>query len=228
MENKQEHIEDAQQQVRQQQVRSEEHVVSSDTVDLFYKMKSWVELVLFVGPKLVLIVFYFVAFFALIVYGYANLREFVHCFGEMIHESSQIALLIFLELLDMLMIANLGQMLISGSYNSFVSKKHRFAGENVGSGLLKVKMSTSMQNVVGIGLAKAAAMIVMQLVAMMHLGGKDLEMPATVSWGQLLKLGFVYGLFASGSYGLAIIDHLHGQHELEAARLHEHEEHRHC
>ncbi len=49
--------------------------------------------------------------------------------------------------LDFAMVANLCKMIISGSYNSFVSKTHGFQGENISSGSLKVKMGTSLINV---------------------------------------------------------------------------------
>jgi uncharacterized membrane protein YqhA len=42
------------------------------------------------------------------------------------------------------MIANLVKMIITGSYHSFVDKEHGFKGENANSGMLKVKISTSL------------------------------------------------------------------------------------
>ena len=49
-----------------------------------------------------------------------------------------------LELVDITMIANLIKMIITGSYTSFVNKFHKAPGEKVSSGMLKVKMSTSL------------------------------------------------------------------------------------
>lgn len=182
------------------------------------KSKHWSEIILFIGPKVVLVFFYFIAFIALIAYGYSNTREFIHSFSEMLNQHSSIALLIFLEILDALMIANLGQMLISGSYNSFVSKDHGFPEEGGSAGVLKVKMSTTMMNVIAIGLVKAGVLVATELSWLMHLG-HIAEPPPVIGWGQLLKLGFIYFLLMVGSKALADIDHLHGEHELEHAKF---------
>ena len=55
--------------------------------------------------------------------------------------------MVTLEDVDIVMIANLVKMIITGSYNSFVSKKHDDENEKVSSGMLKVKMSTSIMGV---------------------------------------------------------------------------------
>jgi len=59
-----------------------------------------------------------------------------------------------LEDLDIVMIANLVSFIIKGSYNSFISKDHGYSNENVSSGQLKVKMSTSIMGVSSVHLLK--------------------------------------------------------------------------
>jgi uncharacterized protein (TIGR00645 family) len=57
-----------------------------------------------------------------------------------------------LEDLDIVMIANLIKMGITGSYNSFVSKHHEYTNENISSGTLKIKIGTSIIGVSSIHL----------------------------------------------------------------------------
>jgi uncharacterized protein (TIGR00645 family) len=59
-----------------------------------------------------------------------------------------------LEAIDIVMIANLVKMIITGSYNSFVSKEHGYKNENNSSGILKVKTMTSLMGICAITLLK--------------------------------------------------------------------------
>jgi len=59
-----------------------------------------------------------------------------------------------LEAIDIVMIANLVKMIITGSYNSFVSKAHGYKNENNSSGILKVKTMTSLMGICAITLLK--------------------------------------------------------------------------
>jgi len=52
-----------------------------------------------------------------------------------------------LHAVDIVMIANLVKMIITGSYHSFIDKTHNEEIEKVSSGMLKVKMSTSILGV---------------------------------------------------------------------------------
>ena len=56
--------------------------------------------------------------------------------------------------IDIVMIANLVKMIISGSYNSFISKDHGYKNENNSSGILKVKIMTSLMSICAITLLK--------------------------------------------------------------------------
>lgn len=81
------------------------------------------------------------------VYVYTDTLEVIHMVHRGLSLSTQQSMLILLELVDMAMIANLVKMVITGSYTSFVSKNHKENTERVSSGLLKVKMSTSLVGV---------------------------------------------------------------------------------
>lgn len=110
------------------------------------------------------------------------------------HLSNEI-LLQTLEDVDIVMIANLVKMIITGSYNSFVSKEHSEPTEKVSSGLLKVKMSTSIMGVSSIHLLKSF-----------------IEAP-TLDWDTIWKQIAIHGIFIVGAIVLSIIDYLHTKSE---------------
>ena len=100
-----------------------------------------------------------------------------------------------LEDVDIVMIANLVKMIITGSYNSFVSKEHSESTEKVSSGLLKVKMSTSIMGVSAIHLLKSF-----------------IEAP-TLDWDTIWKQIAIHSIFIVGAIVLAVIDYLHTKSE---------------
>lgn len=166
------------------------------------RVKDFSESVLFSWPKVILGFMYFVLFLVLIQFAYIFTKEYVEYLFSANKVSAQMALNTLLEFMDMLMIANLGYMVITGSYNSFISKDHKYKGEIVGSGLLKVKMSSSAATVVSIVLVKAAIIVGAQV---MHLEGFAYE----ISWSQLIQLGFIYLLLIYGTHTLALVDNMH-------------------
>ena len=158
-----------------------------------FKPKDFTEKVIFVYASKILVSFYTIILFGLLIYAYFNLKEFAeYAINAFSHSfTSKDAMVTFIELIDMAMIANLGIMIVKGSYNSFVSKKHKYSNENVGSGLLKVKMKTSLINVVGVSLLQKAVLV-------------DIT-----TWETILKLGFIYSLFLVGAYVLEYVDFKH-------------------
>lgn len=98
-----------------------------------------------------------------------------------------------LEDVDITMIANLVKSIITGSYNSFVSKTHGYVGENVSSGSLKVKMGTSLVGISSIYLLQ----VFLSLSA------------TTTSWDILLKYLILHGAFLVSSLILAVIEFIH-------------------
>jgi uncharacterized protein (TIGR00645 family) len=100
-----------------------------------------------------------------------------------------------LEDVDIVMIANLVKMIITGSYNSFVDKHHGEEGEHVSSGALKVKMSTSVMGVSSI-----------------HLLQTFINAENTSS-DVINKQIFIHSIFIVGALILAVIDYLHEKSE---------------
>ena len=158
-------------------------------------MKRNIERIIF-ESRWLLIPFYIVLILALGVYTYFDVYEFV----EYIHQIGSInkttAMLTFIELIDMTMIANLGKMIITGSYNSFVDKNHGRQNEHMSSGMLKVKMATSLVGITSIALLKTSVSIT----------------PDT-PWDLLLKLSFVHGVFLLSSVVLQVVDFMHEKAE---------------
>lgn len=100
-----------------------------------------------------------------------------------------------LEDVDIVMIANLVKMIITGSYHSFVSKSHRFEPEHTSSGILKIKMATSIIGVATIQLLQTFL-------------NADIASFQTV-FIQLVILLF----FIVAALSLAYIDYLHARTE---------------
>lgn len=148
-------------------------------------LKKIIEKIIF-SSKWLLIPFYLKLFYTLLILLYSFVIE-----G---HLSNEI-LLQTLEDVDIVMIANLVKMIITGSYNSFVSKEHTEQTENVSSGLLKVKMSTSIMGVSSIHLLKSF-----------------IEAPV-LDWDTILKQVFIHGIFIVGAIVLAKIEYLHTKSE---------------
>jgi len=105
------------------------------------------------------------------------------------------ALMSTLEDVDIVMIANLVKMIITGSYNSFVDKSHGVEGEQISSGALKVKMATSIMGVSSIHLLQT------------FINAEN------ISYDIIYKQLFIHGIFIVGALILAWIDYLHSKSE---------------
>lgn len=162
-------------------------------------MKKIIEKIIF-NSKWLLLPFYLTLILALVVYTYFDLKEFIEYMIGFKSLNKETAMLTFVELIDMTMIANLGKMIITGSYNSFISKAHGYTGENVSSGMLKVKMATSLVGVTSIGILQKSIHI------------------ESVSWDLLYKLVFVHVVFLGSAIVLEVVDYMHLKsepHEVE-------------
>ena len=146
------------------------------------------------ASKWLLLPFYFGLFVSLGVYAWVYIKEIIHLVSETKTITKELVMLSTLELVDIVMIANLVKMIITGSYHSFVDKDHGESTENLGSGMLKVKMSTSLVGVSSIHL----------LQTFIHPHHK---------WEDLQKQLWIHGMFLVGSLILAIIDFLHHKSE---------------
>jgi len=170
------------------------------------KLKKIIEVIIF-GSRWLLTPFYIVLILALGVYTYFDVYEF----GEYIHQIGHInkttAMLTFIELIDMTMIANLGKMIITGSYHSFVDKQHGRENEHMSSGMLKVKMATSLVGITSIGLLQRSVNIGTTIV---------------VEWDVLYKLAFVHVIFLLSSIVLEVVDYMHEKSEALERQSHSH------
>ncbi len=145
------------------------------------KIKKFIEFIIF-SSKWLLIPFYLYLFYTLV-------HLMIHFVPDG-HIGSE-TLMATLEAVDVVMIANLVKMIITGSYNSFVDKNHEEASEKVSSGLLKVKMSTSVMGVSSIHLLQSFISA------------------ETLDWDTIWKQVLIHGVFIIGSAFLAWIDYLH-------------------
>jgi len=100
-----------------------------------------------------------------------------------------------LEAVDTVMVASLVKMIITGTYHSFVDKNHGEPGENSSSGLLKVKLASSIMGVTSIHLLQT-------FINVEHL-----------SWDTINKQLIIHGIFMVGCLVLAIVDYLHCKSE---------------
>lgn len=106
-----------------------------------------------------------------------------------------------LEMVDETMVANLIKSIITGSYNSFIDKEHGYKNENVSSGILKVKMGSSLIGISSIYLLKI----------FLELREKN------ISWDIIWKYLAIHGAFLISSLILAYIELLHSKSELHEA-----------
>lgn len=129
--------------------------------------------------------------------------------------------------LDVVMIACLVKMIMTGSYNSFVSKDHGYKGENLSSNSLKIKMGSTILGVSSIDLLKV-------FINVDHI-------PHDQLWNIVLAKCLIHSAFIIGAYALVKIGYIHTQlekmeieveekeEELEEHHsgedIHEHEEH---
>lgn len=145
------------------------------------RFKKIIEDIIF-ASKWLLIPFYFKLFWTL-----TKLMYHFFMNGDLSNED----LMSTLTDVDIVMIANLVKMIITGSYNSFVDKSHGVEGEQVSSGALKVKMATSVMGVSLIHLLQT-------FINAQH-----------VSSNVIIKQMAIHLLFIIGSLALALIDFLH-------------------
>ena len=145
------------------------------------KFKKIIEIVIF-SSKWLLIPFYIRLCWTLVVLLWHFFPD-AHINNEHLLET--------LEAVDIVMVANLVKMIITGSYNSFVDKSHGVEGEQVSSGALKVKMSTSIMGVSSIHL----------LQTFINSSNTDMD--------TIYKQIIIHGIFIVGAIALATIDYLH-------------------
>jgi len=138
-----------------------------------------------------LVPFYLGLSFILGMYFYTYVFEILETYHHVHGKTPQTFLLILLEFADIVMVANLIIMVVTGSYNSFVSKRHGYENVNISSGMLKIKMSTSVI-----------------LISTIHLLQTFLDAD-TSSWESIKKQLAIHGIFLIGALVLSVGEYLH-------------------
>lgn len=151
---------------------------------------------IFFNVRWVLNIFYLGLIAALCVYTYTYAIELIRLFRFANILNSDMMMLRILEMIDIVMVANLVKLIITGSYNSFVSKGHGYKNENVSSGTLKIKMATSIVGVSSIHLLRS------------FIDAKNME------WEEIKKQMAIHTILLVGAVFLAIIEFLHVKTEL--------------
>lgn len=167
--------------------------------------KKQVENVIF-NVRWLLNVFYFGLIFVLVMYSWAYVKQIMDLFTHLATASTDELKLMVLDTIDIVMIANLVKMIISGSYNSFISKSHGYQNENISSGMLKIKISTSVIVVASIHLLKSF-------------------ISDTVHWELLQKDLAIYGAFIVSALALGVLEFLHIKGEKIEHDLHKETKH---
>jgi uncharacterized protein (TIGR00645 family) len=155
-------------------------------------VKRIVENILF-GSRWLLVLFYSGLIVAMCAYAFTYILQIVHLIGSIGRVNSDGIMMIILELIDMVMIASLVKMMITGSYHAFIDKHHHYLDEKASSGFLKIKIATSLIGVSAIHL----------LQSFMTISGENLE------WDKIYKQLIIHGAFLLGALVLAVVEYLH-------------------
>ena len=145
--------------------------------------------------KWILPLFYMGLVGVLLLYGYSFAKEIIHIFFEASNKNMDDMKVIVLDIIDVTMIANLIKMIITGSYNSFISKDHGYPNENISSGMLKIKISTSIIVVSSIHLLKSF-------------------ISPNVDWDVIFKQLDIYGAFLVSALVLGVLEFIHVKSEV--------------
>lgn len=140
--------------------------------------------------KYLLIPFYIILMAALAIFVYFDIQAFIHYITVLNTVDKKMAMLVFIELIDITMVANLGKMIITGSYNSFVEKSQDPL-EAVSAGKLKVKMATSLVGITSISILEESIRL------------------SELDWDVLHKLAYIHIVFLVSALVLAVIDYLY-------------------
>jgi len=148
------------------------------------------ELALF-NVRWILIPFYFGLVAVLFYYGIAYFHELMMFLRAASLNIEQVKIFA-LDTIDIVMVANLIKMIITGSYNSFVTKGHGYTGENVSSGELKIKIATSV--------------VVLSMIHLLKtfIGTEE-------SWLMIEKQLIIFGAFVVTALVLAVIEYIHNR-----------------
>lgn len=156
--------------------------------------KTRTEAIIF-NVKWLLIAFYLGLVAILFLYGFAYVKEIIHLTVTSLQMSTDELKIVVLDTVDVVMIANLVKMIIAGSYNSFISKDHGYLNESISSGMLKIKIGTSILVVSAIHLLKEFV-------------------NKSTDWDNLHKQLLIYVAFLATALVLGILEYLHVKSEV--------------
>jgi uncharacterized protein (TIGR00645 family) len=139
----------------------------------------------------ILVIFYCGLILSQFIFCIKFLEDVWHLLTTFSHVDSEEVMIAVLHLLDVAMIANLIKMVVTGSYQSFIEKVSGDSGEKASSGLLKVKMATSLCVVAGINLLPVFLK------------------PTHIETHELIMKLILMGSFIILSLSLAVIEYLH-------------------
>lgn len=157
--------------------------------------KSLIQRILF-SSKWLLTPFYLGLMVAQLFYCFKFCEEVWHLIFEFRHLSEGELMMIVLTLIDITMVANLVKMIITGSYQTFIEHVPD-SSEHVTSGLLKVKMGSSLVGISSIHLLQ------------LFINSKGVQ----ISDHDLIVKSALHMIFLVSTMGLAWIDFLHSKSE---------------
>ena len=167
-----------------------EHGHASDPPLIVNSAVKFVETLVF-NVRWFLLLFYGGLVVVLALYGYAFVKKIVDQISMARAMSAEQLKVVVLDIVDMVMIANLLEMIISGSYHSFVSKLHAYKNKMVSSGMLKIKISTSV-------------LVVCTIHLMANFVGDR-----TASWDVIGKQLAIFGFFMLCTLVLIVQEYMH-------------------
>jgi uncharacterized protein (TIGR00645 family) len=150
---------------------------------------SLVEAIVF-NVKWVLLLFYLGLVAVLLMFAFAYAKEVALLTTHAAAMSTEEMKIVALEFVDVVMVANLIKMIITGSYNSFVSKDHGRPNENISSGTLKIKISTSI-------IVVSAIYLLRNFVS------------NNSAWEEIRVKLLIFALFLATTLVLGILEYLH-------------------
>lgn len=180
-------------------------IITEAKLSKWYTCQKIIQNIIF-NVRWLLILFYLGLIVILCLYAFAYGKQILEVISLTAKSSTDQLKLLVLDTIDIVMIANLVKMIIAGSYNSFVTKKHGYTNENISSGMLKIKISTSIIVVASIHLLKT------------FIGD-------AVDWNILIKDIVVYTLFILSALALGWLEYLHIKGEKIEHDLHKHSAH---
>ena len=146
--------------------------------------------------------FYIGLVVVLVLYGLAYAKEVVHLVvSSSLPDVSEMKILV-LDTVDVVMIANLVKLILTGSYNSFINKNHGYPNENVSSGVLKIKIMTSV--------------VVVSAIYMLRT-----FVTSTNDWDSIYKQLYLFGAFLSAALILGVIEFIHVKTDMMDDSKHE-------